>query len=85
MASQATTIKTETVCVTDDEIAEKKKHMRGKARHDPNLTKTHHQGNLNKYDIFVTSDANLSQSAYNTLCKFGREQRRFDEGRGKWK
>lgn len=81
----ATKVTSDVVCATDEEIAENKQHMRGAARHDPVLSKRHRAGNVNKYGMFVPDDTNLSQSAYNALCKYGREQRRFDEGRGKWK
>lgn len=80
-----TKVTVDVVCVTDEEIAEHKQHMRGASRHDPKLAKKHKASNVNKYDVFVPHDTNLSQSAYNALCKFGRDQRRYDEGRGKWK
>ena len=71
--------------VTDQDIKDQKKKLKGKNKHNGKDTNKYHIMNLNKYDIIIDSDVNLSNSAYNGLREHQRKHKRFEEGRGKYK
>ena len=71
--------------VTDEDIKNQKKKLKGKNKHNKQDTNKYHIMNLNKYDVILGDDFTLSNSAYNGLREFQRKNKRFEEGKGKYK
>jgi hypothetical protein len=77
--------KSDVVVVTDKEISAQRKTLKGKMRHDKELTDKYRIMNLNKYDILLPKNTKLSSAAYNGLKESTKKSKRKEDGRGKHK